>query len=280
MKKKAILMIAVCVIFAALNTVHAQDDERHFLVISFKTTMPDGGSVAERDSLESIFTEAVILKNDKILSQQSMQHYYGPDSRDWIVVRECASWADIDAARLENRKLSREMWPDRAERQAFFKELNKYWLPMHGDEVYVGLDAFEKRPIHMASADKNHIFAMNTTKINFPDGGSVARRDSMLTMVHEAVTMKNDKIISQRILNHRYGSDRRDWITITEYANWEDIAEAGNMGRDLRRERWPDEAERRAFNRELGTYFLEEHSDQIYTGLSKFEKRPAQMTAK
>lgn len=280
MKKITILMLAVCGIFAVLKTAHAQDDERHFLIISYKTIMPDGGSAAERDSLESIFTEAVIRKNDKILSQQSMQHYYGPDSRDWIVVRECASWADLDAARLENRKLSRETWPDRPEREAFFKELNKYWLPMHGDEIYVGLDKFEKHATQMPSADENHIFTMNTTKITRPDGGSVARRDSLLTLEHEAITMKNDKIISQRILTHRYGSDRRDWITVTEYAKWEDIAEAATMSRNLRRERWPDEAERSALRDEVDSYFLLQHSDQIYTGLSKFEKRPALMTAK
>ena len=281
MKTLTILMIAVCGIFAALNTVHAQGDERHFLVISRKTTMPDGGSAAERDSLLSVFVEAVIRKNDKILSQQSMQHRYGPDSRDWIVVREYANWTDIEAASLANDELRRETWPDQAERQAFFKELRKYWLPMHGDEVYVGLSKFEKRATQMTSAsDENHIFAMTTSKTTLPDGGSRARRDSLLTLEHEAVTMKNDKIISQRILNHRYGSDNRDWITVTEYANWEDIAEAANVSRDLRRERWPDEAERRAFGRELGTYFLVQHSDQIFTGLSKFETRPAQMTAK
>lgn len=281
MKIITILMIAVCGIFAALNTVHAQDDERHFLIISLKSTMPDDGSAAERDSLLSIVFEAVTQKNDKILSQQTMQHRYGPDSRDWIVVRECANWADIEAASTANRKLREERWPDKEERQAFFKELNKYWLPRHGDEIYVALAEFEKRAPQMTGAsDENHIFAMSTGKITFPDDGSIARRDSLLTMQHEAVTMKNDKIISQRILNHRYGSDRRDWITVTEYANWEDIAEAANVGRDLRRERWPDEAERRAFNTELGTYFLMEHSDQIYTGLSKLEKRPAQMTAK
>jgi len=281
MKTITILMIAVCSIFAALNTVYAQDDEHHFLIISLKTTMPDGGSAAERDSLLSVFIEAVIQKNDKILSQQSMQHHYGPDSRDWIVVRECANWADIEAARLANGELSRETWPDQAKRQAFNKALGKYWLPRHGDEIYVGLDKFEKHAPQMTStSDENHIFAMSTSKTTRPDGGSVARRDSILTLEHEAITMKNDKIISQRILTHRYGSDRRDWITVTEYANWEDIAEATNMSRDLRRERWPDEAERTALSTELNTYFLLQHSDQIYTGLSKFEKRPAQMTAK
>lgn len=281
MRKITILMIAVCGVFAALNTVHAQDDNHLFLIVSYKSTMPDGGSAAERDSLLSIFTEAITRKNDKILSEQSMRHTYGPDSRDWIVVRECANWADIEAARKTNRKLSRETWPDQKKRRAFFRELNKYWLPGHGDEVYTALTKFEKRAPQMTSgSDENHIFAITTRKTTRPDGGSTAKRDSMLALVQEAVVMKNDKIISRRILNHLYGMDNRDWIVVTEYANWEDVTEAGNVSRELRRKRWPDQEERRAFFTELGTYWLPQHSDQIYTGLSKFEKHPAQMTAK
>ena len=225
--------------------------------------------------------ESVVQKNDKILSAQAMQHTYGPDSRDWVALNEYANWADIKAARTVNRKLIEEVWPDESKRRAFFKEFNKYWLPRHGDEVYTEHAKLTKRAPNMAATSaENHIFGVTTYKTTFPDEGSIAKRDSMLSLVHEAVAMKNDKIISQRVLSHAYGMDSRDWIVVREYVNEAAIEEAWLASRDLRRAAWPDQEQRRAFFTELGKYWLPQHSDQIYTGLSKFEKGAAQVTAK
>lgn len=279
--KNMILIISACFVLATLNTVQAQDENRVFLKVTYKTIMPEGGSAAERDSLLSIFVESVTRKNDKVLSSKSMQHTYGPDSRDWIVLNEYANWADIKAARTAADKLIEEAWPDESERSAFFKELFKYWLPRHGDEVYTEHAKLIKRAPQMAGTSaENHIFGITTYKTTFTDEGSRAIRDSLLSLTHEAVVMKNDKIISRRILSHTYGMDSRDWIVVTEYANEAAVEEARLASRDLRRAAWPDQEQRRAFFTELRKYWLPQHSDQIYTGLSKFEKSPAQITAK
>ena len=68
--------------------------------------------MAERDSLMQIWHQATVMKNDLILSERNLVHLYGPDSRDWIVVREYANWEDVEAAADKQGELWRAAMPD------------------------------------------------------------------------------------------------------------------------------------------------------------------------
>ncbi len=58
------------------------------------------------------------------------------------------------------------------------------------------------------SAD--HIFVSTTQKMTMPEGGRAAERDSLLQLYHEQVTKKNSNILSQRVMQHFYGSNNHD----------------------------------------------------------------------
>ena len=122
-----------------------------------------------------------------------------------------------------------------------------------------------------AQQEERHIFWIQTWKTVMPEDGSAAERDSLLLERFEAVTMKNDKILSVKNLRHYWGSNNRDWVIIREYRSWEDFAAYEEINQELFRSKWPDEKERAEFNRKLGKYFPR-HSDEVYRELPKFRK--------
>ncbi len=116
--------------------------------------------------------------------------------------------------------------------------------------------------------EERHFYVIQTWKVDIPEDGTRAELDQLMKEWAEKVTRKNDKIISERVLIHNMSSDSRDMIVISEYASWNDIEAAQDMQQKLLEAAYPDEKERRAFNRKIGQYFSK-HSDEI------FQERPA-----
>jgi len=110
---------------------------------------------------------------------------------------------------------------------------------------------------------EKHFFVITTWKLEIPEDGSNAELDSLFTVWHNKVITPNDKIISQKVLRHYWGHDMRDWVVITEYANWGDIDASGDVADKLIEEAWPDKAERTKFFKTFFKY-AETHSDEIY----------------
>ena len=91
----------------------------------------EGGSAEERNELLDKYFEEVEMKNDKLLSQLVLSHYWSGElgyGKGWpiVYVREWASMADAD----DNEswaKVQEEAWPDEAEREAKVKRYFEYW---------------------------------------------------------------------------------------------------------------------------------------------------------
>ena len=122
-----------------------------------------------------------------------------------------------------------------------------------------------------AQQEERHVFLVQTWKAVIPEGGSAAERDSLLLEWFEAVTMKNDKILSVKELRHYYGGNSHDWVAILEFKSWEDFAAFQKINQELFRSKWPDEKERADVNRMFRKYFPS-HTDKIYRELPKFRK--------
>ncbi len=119
--------------------------------------------------------------------------------------------------------------------------------------------------------EEPHLFTMTTWEMTIPQGGSLAERDSLMAIFHEAVTKKNDKVLSSRDFVHYYTADSREYIVLQEFRTWQDIEAADKMNDELMAKAFPDQEKRREFNRKLGRYFGS-HGDRILTGRPKFSK--------
>jgi hypothetical protein len=130
-------MLTIMVMFLIINKPgFAQDDEGPIYLIRYhKAVMPEGGSVAERDSL---IMELVKLhkSNQKVVSVKTLIPYDIGESRDWVIIYEYKKYEDIEAATKIDFELNKKRWPDDVEREMFFQRLSDYF-PEHTDQVYM-----------------------------------------------------------------------------------------------------------------------------------------------
>jgi len=139
-----ILLILLFAIFVCLSQTAVAQTGNVFVVQTFKTVIPEGGSAAERDSLYSEWYERMAKKNDKIVSRKDFRHYFGQDSRDWVVITEYRNLADFEASESVNSELAQKAWPDSKKRAEFFRKFLRYFEGGHSDEVYRQLTKFGK----------------------------------------------------------------------------------------------------------------------------------------
>jgi len=112
------------------------DDPHAVYVTKLKIAFPEDGSLAEYDSLKTLFMENVVNKNKYIVSQMRLAHWFTPDARDYFVVNEYKNLDDFEKAQDENTKLAKEWLKDDDERKAFFDAFNSYFENWHGDYIY------------------------------------------------------------------------------------------------------------------------------------------------
>lgn len=122
-----------------------------------------------------------------------------------------------------------------------------------------------------AQEQSNHLFVATTMKAAIPEGGRAAERDSLLDLYHEQVTKKNPHVLSQRVMQHFYGSNNHDVVFVSEFKDWASIDASEKMDTELFEKYWKDEASRRQFNRAFNKYFSG-HSDEIYSERTKLRK--------
>ena len=94
------------------------------------------GSIAEFDSLNSLYNKNVLAKNELIISYKTYSHWFGHNNRDFITMTEVKSWEDVIAVNQRNTELFEEAWATEAERKAFNDANNKYFTGKHSDEIY------------------------------------------------------------------------------------------------------------------------------------------------
>ena len=146
--KKTILLsgIAVAMIWmCSFQPAQAQMNSNHLFHVLTWYMVPglDSTAQAERNAILKEYFEKVDKKNEFIMHQWSMNHYYTDDSREYIVVTEYASWADIDKANDRSGELERQAWPDVQKRKDFMKKMNSYFTN-HKDAIYHGLPDMTK----------------------------------------------------------------------------------------------------------------------------------------
>ncbi|MGB5419189.1 hypothetical protein [Algibacter sp.] len=84
----------------------------------------------------------------------------------------------------------------------------------------------------------------------------------------EKVIMKNEYLMGHNMYLHNMTADNTEFLTVNSFASWEDIGKFGQRSAELEKEAWPDEAKRKAFFKNLGSYYANEHSDEIYAPIN------------
>ena len=111
MKFLSSLSIAIT-IFMALNIeVQAQQVPGNAVIIqNLEAALPENGSMAEFDSLITLYNTKVWDKNPYVISHKTIRHWWGNNNRDVIEITEIKTWEDIPKAMQKNNELFMQTW--------------------------------------------------------------------------------------------------------------------------------------------------------------------------
>ena len=144
MKTIKLLFGGLIFILFFFTTCGWAQEGHYYEITTWKLQVTQDGPRDELNSLMKQFSENVVFKNDKVISQKIMHHVSGADVRDVVIISEYANWNDIDAANKLQNKLIDEAWPTDDERGKFFKSWGKY-VVTHADEIYQEIPELSKK---------------------------------------------------------------------------------------------------------------------------------------
>jgi hypothetical protein len=118
--------------------------------------------------------------------------------------------------------------------------------------------------IALAQDNQGNVVVINNAERSFSGTGSMAEFDSLTVEYNKWCRDKNEYIVSYKVVRHWWGNDNRDFVTIVEVKNWDDILKFNEREDELFREHWNTKEMRKAFNDAYNKYFSGKHSDEIY----------------
>lgn len=137
MKSLITFLFAALVIVALNNEVQAQEMSGNAIIIqNLEAALPQNGSMAEFDSLTTLYNTKVWDKNPYVISHKTIRHWWGNNNRDVIEITEIKTWEDIPKAMQKNNELFMEEWSTKEARDNFNKAYDKYFTGQHSDEIY------------------------------------------------------------------------------------------------------------------------------------------------
>ena len=103
----------------------------------------DSAARAERDAVLKEYLTKVTMKNEYVIHQSCMVHFFTEDSREFVTITEYASMGDIEKSFDRDTELEKQAWPDKTQRMAIMKKMNGYFTS-HKDAIYHGIPSLTK----------------------------------------------------------------------------------------------------------------------------------------
>ena len=238
----------------------------------------DGGVWEERGKLFDENRKKMDIRDNLLVSSNVLYHYLSGTSNEVVVLDEWNSIVDADESIKTRGDRRKKGWPNKKTREEFQKKHGKYWAGGHTDmgnyELETKLLTSRKKKMK-----ENTIIAIQEftlAPMSEIEGGSSEERDKYLQEWFDKIVMKDDRVLSQMMLNHYWsgtaGSNGWPVLIVTEFANMDDLLDEDLS--KLREAGWPDEKERKAFGERHRAYWGQyTHTDMgIYYNNVKQQK--------
>ncbi len=145
MKKLTLILAFALPIIFQFTELNAQATKNTIYVVQTQYLKSSMDS-SERAALASILLEyhtKVTMKNEFILSEKSMWHFWTEDSREFVTITEYTDWSGIEKAGDRSAELEKQAWSDSKQRTEFMKKMSSYFSH-HKDAIYNGLPKLSK----------------------------------------------------------------------------------------------------------------------------------------
>jgi hypothetical protein len=269
MKKLLNFTMLFCACLIASSWVSAQNRPEFITVTTAHWGDVVDFSMDEWKSIEKEYFDKVTVKNEFIVSSLVLLHYYTADNSELKFVTGYASWEDIEKSQSRSDELAKAAWPDKGQRDAFFKKRSAYYSDMHSDEIY-NTKPFAK--MFSETPAKPLVYYVRQSHRAFPDDAGEGEMDALMKEYFNAVISKNNLILGYFPLVHGWGSDGRDMLEAFAVATMADIESSADESEVLVKANWPDETKRKEFFTKRNRFFTGWHGDYIYTSVPELSK--------
>jgi len=123
-----------------------------------------------------------------------------------------------------------------------------------------------------AQAPTGNVAGFTYLKLKQVEGGTGAKRDSLIAIYNANVVNKNEFILSHREYRHFYTPSNTDYVIVEEFKDLASMEKAAEMTTQLEEKAWPDKMKREAFMNSMNAYFENWHGDGIFSSNTKLSK--------
>ena len=145
MKKLTLIIALALSVLFQFSEVKAQATKNTIYTVQtqYAKSMMDSTERATLAALLEEYHTKVTMKNEFVLSEKTMWHFWTEDSREIVTISEYADWNSIEKAGDRSSELEKQAWPDAKQRADFMKKMNGYFSH-HKDAIYRGLPKLNK----------------------------------------------------------------------------------------------------------------------------------------
>jgi len=215
----------------------------------------DGHKAGNRGKALLEYHTARNAKTKLLESSLFLTHYWTGKVTDVNFLNEFKNMEDATLYSGTGGDLNEKTWPNEDERKAAVSGNNKYFQRYHEDvHLFENRKKLEKKK-NKSKDNPNTVVAVTTRywkPLSQVEGGSADERDKLMQKYHKKVTMKNDKIISQRTVTHLWtGALSNGYYPITKITEFASMADANDLetGPKLYEKAFKSKEDREAFNK-------------------------------
>lgn len=224
------------------------------------TRTVEDGSREERTKLFDENRKKMDIRDNLLFSSNVLYHYLSGKSDEVLVLDEWNSLMDADESIKTRGDRRKKGWPTKKTREEFQKKHGKYWAGGHTDVGNYELETkmLKRRKKKMKENTLIVIQRFTMAPMSSIEGGSGEERDRLIQEWFDKVVMKDDRVLSQMMLNHYWsgsagGSDGWPVLFVTEFASMEDLLDEDLS--KLLEAGWPDEKKRKEFQDKHRAYW-------------------------
>jgi hypothetical protein len=258
-------------VFLMSNSIIAQEEKEYFVTVATLhwNMNLENFKMDDWKAIEKEYYDKVTKKNELVLGQEILLHYFTADNTEILVVNMYDSWDAIEKAYEKDVELEKLAWPDEKLRKAYFEKKGAYYAHNHSDEIY---STYVGSKIPKAKMEKPMLYYVRKSHFAYPKDGTKKEFDELRNQYLAVVTFKNDFIKAYYPHVHAWGADNTEFTEVFMVESLGDVEKAFDKDAELFKAAWTDEAKRKDFDKKMKKYFTGVHGDYIYRSVPELGK--------
>lgn len=268
---KQTFLIALFGLLLVSNSSIAQGEKTYLITVTkmHSNMNMKNFSMDEWKKVEKEYLDKVVKKNEFIISQYILRHYFTADNTEVLLVTVYENWEAIEKAGKRTDELEKLAWPDEKAANAYFDKKDSYYTGSHSDEIYASRIGAKR---HSTNFDKEMIYYIRVGHFANPKDGTKKEYDELNKQYFDAVINKNEFVKAYYPNGHAWGSDNTQFTEVYIVDDLASIEKAFNRDEELFKANWNTEAKQKEYDDKINKYFTGVHGDYIYKSVPELSK--------